>query len=161
MLKMVLNFKNIVLEAVGIIFLGLGVEKLQVASNSEKYQALIANDFEKFNHLTEQSVGEFFVENTLWKMWAMIIGFSIIVLFKIFKKRKKQLWDSLLSFAIVFALILAGLLKADFTYSGINFIGSIISENLKSKSIINGLIWSTTGIGFIWFALKNTTHNKA
>ena len=149
-----LYFLNIAVELIGLVLIAFGIEKLKVASQSEEYVALLANDFEKFESITNKSIGWFFIESSLWRFGALAIGFLIIGLFKLCKKDKYGLLNSFVVFGIAFSLIHLGFFDAGFTHSVINFIGGILSENFKTKFIINGLIWSGIGIAIIWIALK-------
>lgn len=158
---MILNFKKIILESVGLIFIGFGIEKLYLASQSEKYLAIWTGDFNKFEVLTSENIGWFFMQSYLWRFGGIATGFLIIALLKLWKKNRKGLVNSLIAFLIVFSLIPIGFFSSGFSNLIINFIGGILTENLMIKFIINGLLWNAIGIGIIWFALKNTSKNKA
>ena len=154
-----LNFKNIALELIGLILIGFGIEKLIVASKSEEYLALFSYKIEKFESLTSETIGSFTLQSSLWRFGGIAVGLLIIGLFKLWGKDKNGLWDSLIAFLLTFSLIHLGFFDAKLTNSVINFIGEILTEDFKLKFIVNGLLWSGIGIGIIWFALKNTTHN--
>lgn len=151
---MELNFQNIVFELIGLVLIGFGIEKLNVASRSEEYVALLTNDLEKFESLTTESIGLFFAESSLWRFGALAFGLVIIGLFKLWKMDKNGLLDTFIAFGLAFSLIHLGFFNAVFSNSIINFIGGVFSEDFKIKSIINGLFWSGIGIGNICFALK-------
>ncbi|WP_143017691.1 hypothetical protein [Kriegella aquimaris] len=153
-MSLILNFKNIALESIGLLFLGFGVEKLKVASQSEEYLALFSLNMEKFKSLTSETIGSFTMQSSLWRFGALAVGLILIGLFKLWKKDKKGIWDSLIAFLLVFSLIHLGFFGATFTNSIINFIGDIFTENFMVQFIINGLLWSAIGIGIIFFALK-------
>lgn len=116
--------------------------------------ALFANDLDKFESLTSENIGLFFMQSSLWRFGGIAIGILIIGLIKLWKKDKYGLLDSLIAFIIVFSLIHLGFFSAGFSNSIVNFVGGIITEVFKTKFIINGLLWSGIGIGIIWFALK-------
>ncbi|WP_303318796.1 hypothetical protein Q4Q34_04885 [Flavivirga abyssicola] len=155
-----LNFKNIALESIGLILIGFGAEKLYVASQSEKYLALFANDFDKFQTSTTESPGWFLTKSALWRFGAFGTVFLLIGLFKLWKKNKKGLLDSIVSFLFAFALIHLGFYDAKFSNSIINFLGRLISDKLNIICIINGLFWSTLGLLIIWITIKKLHTTK-
>lgn len=149
-----MNLKNIALESIGLILIGFGVEKLYVATQSEKYLALFANDFDKFQTLTDESPDWVFTKSSLWRFGSFAAVFLIIGIFKFWKKNKKGLFDSLTSFLVAFLLIHLGFYNAKFTNSIINFLGGIFSNDLKIICLINGVFWTTLGLIVIWFGVK-------
>lgn len=156
---LILNFKNIVLESIGLILIGFGVEKLYVGSQSEKYLALFANDFETFKTLTTESPSWLFTKSTLWRFGAFGTVFLLIGLFKLWKKNKKGLLDSVVSFLFSFLLIHLGFYDTKFSNSIINFPGRLISDNLNVICIVNGLFWISLGTIIIWITLKKHYNN--
>ena len=153
-MSLILNFKNIALESIGLTFIGFGVEKLKVASQSEEYLALLSLNIEKFESLTSETIASFTVQSSLWRFGTLAVGLLLIGLFKLRKKDKKGIWNSLIAFLLVFSLIHFGFFGAEFTNSIINFVGGGLTEDFKLKFIINGLLWCGIGVGIILFALK-------
>ena len=151
---LVINFKNIALESVGLIFIGFGVEKLYIASQSEKYLAISSGDFDKFEVLASENIGWFFMQPYLWRFGGIAAGFIIIGLIKLWRKNSKELINSLLAFLIVFSLIPIGFFSSSFCNSATNFVGDFLTEKLTLKFVINGLMWSVLGIVIIWFTPK-------
>ncbi len=155
------SIKNIVIESIGLILIVFGIEKLRIAMRSEIHLAILSNDMNKFESLTSDTIGDIVIDYTLWGLWALLIGFISIGLCKFLKKNKIGLLESLISIVLVFCLFPLGFFRSGIANSIINFVGGIITENFKIKSIINGILWTIIGISTIWFTLKNTTHNKA
>jgi len=153
--------KNIVTESFGVFLLIFGIVKLGIAMRSEEYLAIFNKDISKYQSLTSQTFGELLAENVYWGLGAFIIAFVIIVLLKILYHNKKGLLNSVIAFILVFSFFPLGFFNAGFTNSIVNFVGGIITENLKYRLMINGILWTLIGIGIIWLGIKwnkNTTH---
>ena len=154
------NWKIIIAESIGIIFLIHGVSRLHKSYYSDIWKALLESDSEKLKSLPEISIGDFLFESIMFEFYVLIA--SVVILLLIKWKMKLPLINTVLSLTLVFLLFPIGFFKIDFITSLFNSIGGIFTNEFGFSFLISGLLLTLIGLAILWKGIKKikTTHNN-
>jgi hypothetical protein len=150
--KIRLNWKIIVAESIGIIFLIHGVSRLHKSYYSDIWKAFLESDSEKIKNITEISLGDFLIESIMFGFWVLIASVLILLLVK--WKIKLPLIDTILSLILVFLLFPMGFFNIDFITGLFNSIGAIFTNDIGFSFLISGLILTLIGLTVLWKGMK-------
>lgn len=150
--KIRLNWKIIVAESIGIIFLIHGVSRLHKSYYSDIWKAFLESDSEKLKNITEISLGDFLIESIMFGFWVLIASVLILLLVK--WKIKLPLIDTILSLILVFLLFPMGFFNIDFITGLFNSIGAIFTNDIGFSFLISGLILTLIGLTVLWKGMK-------
>jgi hypothetical protein len=150
--KIRLNWKIIVAESIGIIFLIHGVSRLHKSYYSDIWKAFLESDSEKLKNITEISLGDFLIESIMFGFWVQIASVLILLLVK--WKIKRPLIDTILSLILVFLLFPMGFFNIDFITGLFNSIGAIFTNDIGFSFLISGLILTLIGLTVLWKGMK-------
>jgi len=151
------NWRIILTESIGIIFLIHGFGRLQKSYYSVIWKAFIESDSEKLNTQIGISLGDFLLEAIMFGFYVLIV--SVIILLLIKWKMKLPLTDTFLSLILVFSLFPIGFFEIDFITGLFNSIGAIFSNDIGYSFLISGFILLLIGLIILWRVIK-TTQNQ-
>ncbi|MHB0756862.1 hypothetical protein [Polaribacter sp. M15] len=155
-----INIKLIILESISMIFLVNGIQRLYVASQGQKYDALMSQNWEKFESLTSESVGQFFANRAFWTLGIILVGILIIGIIN--WKNKIGIINTMLLFLIVIGIAMNGFFLTGITHQYLNYFCGIFAESWGISFLIGGIIITLIGILILWKTInlnKNTIHN--
>ena len=150
------DWKIIIAESIGIIFLIHGISRLHKSYYSDIWKAFLESNSEKLKNLTEISLGDFLFESIMFGFYVLIV--SVLILSLIKWKRKLPLINTVLSLTLVFLLFPIGFFEIDFITGIFNSIGAIFTNDIGLSFLISGIILTLIGIAILWKEIK-TTHN--
>lgn len=158
-----IRLKLILLQTLSLIFLIAGVQRLYIATQAEKYEAIGASDWEMFETLTSQTVGEFLFNETLWALVGLLFGITFIGYVN--WRNKKSLLNTLLIFSIVLILFQIGLFNGGLFNNYINTFWGAMGINFTITFIIAGIVFGLLSAILIITSLKiknrkSTIHNS-
>lgn len=135
------NLKLILLECFALIFIISGIDRLYVAYNGKQFDALMSEDWEKFESLTDVRIGQFFADQAYWTLASLIIGIinSIVVLI------------------LTFGISATGIYSSGIINRYLNYFCGLFAKGYGMAFLIGGLIILLTGITILW---KTITMNK-
>ena len=148
------NWKTILAESIGIIFLIHGVGRLHKSYYSDIWKAFIHSD--KLKNEVVINLGDFLLESIMFGFYVLIVSIMILLLIK--WKMKLPLTDTFLSLILVFLLFPIGFFKINFITALFNSIGAIFTNDIGFSFLISGLILTLIGLTVLWKGIK-TTHN--
>jgi hypothetical protein len=143
MLKRV-HINIILLDILSLFFIIQGVKRLFIASQGEKYKAILNNDLDVFNTLTSYTMGEFVALWAYWAFGAFIIG--IVGLSLINWKNKIGITNSILPFLIVFSFFPAGIFSEGFINTSLNSFGWLFGGGFSISFLIGGTVFLLIGL---------------
>ncbi|WP_191100654.1 hypothetical protein [Olleya marilimosa] len=147
-----LNWKIIVAESIGIIFLIHGSKRFHISYYSDIWKALIDVDSEKLESLKIKNVGQFLYDSQIFGFWIFLVWVLLILLFK--WKIKLPLADTILTLILVFLLFPIGFFNIDFITGLFNSIGALFTNDIGFSFLISGLILTLIGLGLLWVGIK-------
>ncbi len=142
------NWKIIVAESIGIIFLIHGVSRLHKSYYSDIWKAFTESDSEKLKNQIEISLGDFLFESIMFGFYVLIA--SIVILLLIKWKMKLPIINTILSLFLVFLLFPIGFFDIDFITSLFNSIGAIFTNDIGFSFLISGLTLTLIGFAILW-----------
>ena len=143
----------ILFETIALIFLINGIQRLYVSSVGEKYDAIIANDFDKYYSLTSKQIGSFLNERAYWTLGAFLV--LIIIIGILNKKLKIHFINSSVVFLIIFVLFPTGFFVEGLVNNYLNCFSGIFGDSYGFSFLIGGMILTVIGIAIILITLKN------
>ncbi len=152
----------ILFETLALFFLINGIQRLYLASQGEKFNAIMNNDLDKYYSLTSIYASEFFVRRGYWTVGAFIFGILLIGIIN--WKSKINIINSILTFLIVFILFPTGVFVKGILNNYLNYFSGLFSENYSISFLISGAILSLIGLTILWKTTqnkRNTMHNNA
>ncbi len=159
-MKKQINIKLILLESVALIFLINGLQRLYMASQGLKYDALLNENWDKFKSLTSESLGDFFAMRAFWTLG--FISFGIIAIGVINWKKGVAIINSIILFIIILGVTMTGFFLSGITNNYLNYFCGIFTENYGTSFFVGGNILTIIGIVILWKTInlnKNTIHN--
>jgi len=163
MLKMTkkFNLKLILLECLALIFIVSGIKRFYVAYNGKEFDALLNEDWEKFDSLTNLSGSEFLVNQIYWTMISLIIGLLIVGIIN--GKYKFGIINSIVVLILTFGISATGIYSSGIINRYLNYFCGLFAEGYGMAFLIGGLIILLVGITILWKTImlnKNTVHNN-
>ena len=135
-----LNWKNAIIESLGLILLMSGIKRLFYSSNP-----IVNLEAEK---LSPESIVFLHIEAFIWSMVALLIGAVSLVIFKL--KVKQSILDTVLAILIIFLIIPTGFFNKGIINSLFNSFGAIFTNIKTTSALINGILLTLGG----FFILK-------
>jgi hypothetical protein len=146
------DWKIIIAESIGIIFLIHGVSRLHKSYNSDIWKAFLESDSENLKNQIGISLGDFLLNSIMFGFYILIVSVMILLLIK--WKMKLPLIDTFLSLILVFLLFPIGFFEIDFITALFNSIGAIFSNDIGYSFLISGLILTLIGLIILWKGIK-------
>ncbi len=151
-----INIVFILSEIFSMIFFIHGVQRLYIASQGEKYYALLNNNFEKYYTLSNKQISDFMVSDAYWAIYAFI--FYAFLIFFINYKYKIYHINSVIVIGIVFFLFPLG------GFGGIvkiylNYFCGLFGKSYGTSFLVGGSILTIIGILILWVTLKKYSSN--
>ncbi|MGS2763677.1 hypothetical protein [Sinomicrobium sp. M5D2P9] len=147
-----INLKIVLLEVLASTFLIHGIQRLYVASQGKEYDALVNMDFDKFETLTSQRVGDFFMSRFYWTLYAFI--FLTLFIFLLNRKFNIHYINSILNFVIVFTLFPLGFFFHGFANNYLNYFCRLFGEKHGLSFFIGGTILCIIGFLILSMVIK-------
>jgi len=154
------NLKLILLECFALIFIISGIDRFYVAYKGNQFDALMSEDWEKFESLTDVRVGEFFANQAYWTIASLIIGILIVGLIN--WKNKFGIINSIVVLILTFGISATGIYSDGIINGYLNYFCGIFAEGYGMAFLIGGLIIALIGIMILWKTIKmnkSTVHN--
>ncbi|WP_225037295.1 hypothetical protein [Winogradskyella sp. SM1960] len=154
------NLKLILLECFALIFIISGIDRLYVAFNGEKFDALMEEDWKKFESLTDVRIGEFFVNQAYWTFGIILIGILVVGLIN--WKNKFGIINSIIVLILTIGISTTGIYSTGIINRYLNYFCGIFAEGYGLAFLIGGLIIAFIGIAILWKTIKmnkSTVHN--
>lgn len=150
-----LNWKNVIIESLGLILLTSGIKRLYFSSNPIIDQEV--------DELTPENMVSFHVDAFLWSIGALLVVAVFIVVFKL--KTKQSIRDTILAILIIFLLIPTGFFNKGLINSLFNYFGYIFTNIRTTSALINGILLTLSGLLLLKFSFKynkiKSTHNNS
>jgi hypothetical protein len=152
MLKMIktINLKLIILQFVSMVFLIHGIKRLHAATQGNIYEAIIDQDFDKFDSLTNISLSQYIVNLELWSLWSFIISIILIGIGN--WKFKITLINSILTVLITSLLYLFGFFNKGIIDRNLNYFCGLFADGYGMGYFIGGAILTLMGLAFLWIS---------
>ncbi len=154
------NIKLILLECLALIFIISGLKRLYIAYNGKQFDALMSEDWGKFDSLTDIRIGQFFANQAYWTLSSLIIGILIVGLIN--WKYKFGIINSIIVLLITFGISLTGFYGTGIINRYLNYFCGLFAEGYGIAFLIGGLLIFFVGITILWKTIalnKNTVHN--
>lgn len=148
-----INFKIILVQFIGCIFLIQGIQNLYFATQTEKYNCYVEYlknpKCECFQKLRLNGFGgEFMSEVYLWFFYGFVIG--IIISFIINWKKNRHPLNSVLLFVILFLLFPIHFFRNEYVSLIFRQFGEIITQDFGVQNIIGGITYTIIGSSILW-----------
>ncbi|MBU3012188.1 hypothetical protein KO506_12295 [Polaribacter vadi] len=159
-MKKQINIKLILLETFSLLFIINGIQRLYIASQGKIYDAVINENWKKFESLTSESLGQFFANRAIWTIGIILIG--ILTIGIINWRKKIHTINSIILFLVIIGITLTGFFLTGITNQYLNYFCGIFAKNYGLSFFIGGTILTTIGITILWKTIslnKNTIHN--
>ena len=142
------NLKLILLECFALIFIISGIDRLYVAYNGKEFDALMNEDWEKYELLTDISGGQFFANQAYWTIASLLIGILIAGLIN--WKNKFGIINSIVVIILTFGISATGIYSDGIINRYLNYFCGIFAEGYGMAFLIGGLIIALIGITILW-----------
>ncbi len=156
-----INIKIVVFETISLIFLIHGLQRLYVASQGAKYDAIMSNNWEKFETLSTLTVGHFFAYRAIWTFGIIITGVLVIGLIN--WKNKISKINSILFFLLITGISVTGFFVKGILNNYLNYFCGLFGDKYGISFLIGGTILTLIGISILWITIrrykKNYTQN--
>ena len=155
------NLKLILLECFALIFIISGIDRLYVAYNGKQFDALMNEDWEKFESLTDVRIGQFFADQAYWTLASLIIGILAVGLVN--WKYKFGIINSIVVLILTFGISATGIYSSGIINRYLNYFCGLFAKGYGMAFLIGGLIILLIGITILWKTIalnKNTVHNN-
>ena len=159
-MKKQINIKLILLETFSLLFIINGIQRLYIASQGKIYDAVINEDWKKFESLTSESLGQFFTNKAIWTIGIILVG--ILTIGIINWRKKIHIINSIILFLVIIGISLTGFFLSGITNQYLNYFCGIFAEKYGISFFIGGTILTIIGITILWKSInlnKNTIHN--
>jgi len=155
------NLKLILLECFALIFIISGLKRLYVAYNGKQFDALMNEDWEKFESMTDVRIGQFFANQAYWILTSLIIGIIIVGLIN--WKYKFGIINSIIVLILSFGISITRFYGTGIVNRYLNHFCGLFAEGYGMAFLIGGLIIFLVGITILWKTVtlnKNTVHHN-
>lgn len=161
MLKKI-NIRVVSYDTLALFFLINGIQRLFMASQGEKFIAIMNNDLEKYYSLTSIKASEFFILRGYWTYGAFIFGILLIGIIN--WKSKINIINSISTFIIVSFLFPTGVFLRGIINNYLNYFSGLFSENYSISFLMGGSILLLIGLLILWritYSKRKTAQNNA
>jgi hypothetical protein len=148
-----INFKIILVQFIGCIFLIQGIQNLYFATQTEKFYCYIeyfknpkCKCFQRLG--LNRIVGEFMSDIYLWFFYGFVFG--MILIFIINWKKNRHLLNSILLFVLLFCLFLVRFFRNEYVNLIFRQFGNIFTQDFGVQNIIGGIIYTLIGSLLLW-----------
>ena len=138
------NIKLILLECLALFLIINGIDRLYVAFNGEKFDALRIEDWGKFESLTDGRIGQFFANQVYWTLVALIIGIFAVGLIN--WKNKFGIMNSIVVSILTLGISRTGIYSSGVVNKYMNYFCGIFAKDYGMAFLIGGLILLLVGI---------------
>ena len=142
------NLKLILLECFALIFIISGLKRLYVAYNGKLFDALMNDDWKKFESLTDERIGQFFADQVYWTLASLIIGILAVGLVN--WKYKFGIINSIVVLILTFGISATGFYTSGIVNRYLNYFCGLFAKGYGMAFLIGGLIILLTGITIMW-----------
>lgn len=149
------NLKLILLECFALIFIISGIDRLYVAYNGKQFDALMNEDWEKFENLTDVRIGQFFADQAYWTLASLIIGILAVGLVN--WKYKFGIINSIIVLILTLGISATGIYSSGIINRYLNYFCGLFAKGYGMAFLIGGLIILLIGITILWITI---TMNK-
>ena len=148
-----INFKIILVQFIGCIFLIQGIQNLYFATQTEKYNCFIEYlknpKCECFQKLRLNGFGgEFMSDVYLWFFYGFVIGIFITSIIN-WKKNRHPL-NSVLLIVLLFILFPIHFFRNEYVSLIFRQFGEIITQDFGVQNIIGGMTYTIIGSSILW-----------
>lgn len=157
-----INAKIIVLEILAVFFLINGIQRLYLASQGEKFNAIMNSDMEKYYSLTSTYASVFLERRGYWSLGGFMIGILLIGIIN--WKIKIHFINSMVTFLIIFMLLPSGLFMKGLINNSLNNFCAHFGVSYSFSYLIGSLILIIIGVLILWKILimkKDKNHTTA
>lgn len=154
-----LNLKLILLECLALIFIFSGLKRLFVGYNADLIQALIKEDFDKFETLTDISASQFILDQVYWNTFSLIL--SLLLIISINWRYKLGILNSVILFTVALGILYSGLLTSGVINSLFNSFCKLFGSELGLSYFIGGSILILIGLLMLWQTIKKKWVGKS
>lgn len=154
------NLKLILLECFPLIFIISGIKRLYVAYNSDKIEAIIRRDWDRYNALTDIGISDFMANQVYWILIPLVLGIVIVWLINL--RSKFGLINSITVLAITSGISVTGFYGTGTINEFLNYFCGFFSKQSGISYSIGGLILLLVGIIILWktvMTFKNKVDN--
>ena len=120
--------------------------------NGNQFDALISEDWEKFESLTDVRIGELFANQAYWTMASLLIGILIVGLIN--WKNKFGIINSIGVIILTFGISATGINSHGIINRYLNYFCGIFAEGYGMAFLIGGLLIALIGIAILWKTIK-------
>ena len=155
-----IKIKLILIQILALMFLIAAVQRLYVSFQADKYEAIMASDWQKFESLTSLTVGGLFYEEILWGLVGLFLG--TILIGYINWKNKAPLINTVLTFVTVLILFQIGFFSGGAARHYVDAIWESMALDYRLTYLIAGLVFGLISLTlFLKSFKKSTIHNNA
>jgi hypothetical protein len=156
MLKKI-KIKLIFTQIAAILFLVSGIKRLYIATQADIYEAIINENFDKLNSITNLTIGEFFMRPIWWTLGTFITGILIIGLIN--WRYKVSILNSIITFIIGFSFFPLGIFNDGIISQLLNSLCYLFSEMMGIAFFIGGTIISFIALALLWKSINLNKEN--
>jgi hypothetical protein len=151
-----INIKIVLFETIALIFIINGLQRLYVASQGAKYDAIMSDNWEKFESLTTLTIGQFIANRAIWTLIIILMGVLVIGLIN--WKNKINIINSILLFLLIIGVSFTGFFMKGIVNNYLNYFSGLFGETYGTPFFIGGTILTLIGITILWQTLSR--HKK-
>jgi phosphoglycerol transferase MdoB-like AlkP superfamily enzyme len=148
-----INFKILLIQFIGCIFLIQGIQNLYFATQTEKYNCYIeylkntkCKCFQKL-HL-DGFGGEFMSDVYLWFFYGFIIGIFVTCIIN--WKKNRHPFNSILLFVLLFILFPIRFFRNEYVSLMFRQVGKLFTQDFGVQNIIGGITYTLIGSLILW-----------
>ncbi len=142
------NLKLILLECLALIFIISGIKRFYVAYNGEEFDALMNDDWEKFESLTDVRIGQFLNDQAYWTLASLLVGILIVGITNL--KFKVGIINSIIVLILSFGISITGIYSSGIINRSLNSFCSLFAKGYGMSFLIGGIIILLIGIAILW-----------
>jgi len=143
-----LKFKIVLLEVLALIFIINGLQRLYVASQGAKFDALMNNNWELFESHTSLTIGQFLSNRAIWTLITILFSFTIIGFINWINKIK--IINSVLVFLFIIGISVTGFFMKGVINNYLNYFCGLFGHKYGTSFFIGGIILTIFGITILW-----------
>ncbi|MEX0998273.1 MAG: hypothetical protein WDZ45_14580 [Flavobacteriaceae bacterium] len=147
-----IKIKIVLFETIALIFIIHGLQRLYVASQGAKYDALMNENWEKFEYLTNLTAGQFLANRGIWTFGILITG--VLVIGFLNWKKKINIINSILLFLLIIGIAPTGFYMKGIVNNYLNYFSGLFGEKYGISFFIGGTILTLIGITILWMTLS-------
>ncbi|CAM1359693.1 conserved membrane hypothetical protein [Tenacibaculum sediminilitoris] len=151
-----IKIKLILLELIALVFVVNGLQRIYIAAQGVKYDALAAGNLKKLELLIQpESIGQFIANRVFWTFGIILCLIFIVGLIN--WKNQIEIMNSIILLILVLGISCTGFFFDGFVNQYLNYFCGLFSESYEVAFGIGGVILFIIGVGFF---LKAMSLNK-